>query len=437
MLQLEVFRRERLHDPHSVDVLVDDGGDVGQARLDEPRHREHLLPHADADDVDERHRRHRHQRERHVDRQHLREREQRDAALHEDARREREVHLHRTDVGVRARDELTRLHPVVERERHAAQVLVHDVAQVVFDAVRGLQQVVARHVREHEADRREHHDDGDEVLERLARRLRQRVDRLTHLVGDLHLHREPQERRDQREAEHPLVREHDGHDPAQPRATPVGLDVRARWWVPGGHADGHERRAHVGAERAHLDGHESRLTCASRLRSSARFHPSSPAASASGGSSTPGSSNEAAISSRRASPAASAAARRRLPSRVSSSVSRRRSSGSARRSTSPRADQAVDHRGHRRRAHRELAGQHRRRGRAVGEQREHPVLREREVERRERHLHLLRQPGHGPRRAGRRSGTGSSFDTHMVRVSKYLTLGPPARPASYGYACRV
>ena len=72
-----------------------------------------------------------------------REREDRDAALHEDDRREREVHLHRADVGVGTRDELPRLHAVVERERHAAQVLVHDVPQVVLDAVRGLEQVVA------------------------------------------------------------------------------------------------------------------------------------------------------------------------------------------------------------------------------------------------------------------------------------------------------
>ena len=169
VLQLLVLGRERLHHAHAVDVLVDDGGDVGEARLDEPRHREHLLPHAHADDVDERHRRHRDQRERHVDREHLREREDRDAALHEDRRREREVHLHRADVGVRTRDELARLHAVVERERHAAQVLVHDVPQVVLDAVRRLEQVVARQVREHEADHREHHDDADEVLERRGR----------------------------------------------------------------------------------------------------------------------------------------------------------------------------------------------------------------------------------------------------------------------------
>ncbi len=92
------------------------------------------LAHPHADDAHERHRRHRDERQRHVDRQHLHEREDGDAALHEDRRRERQVHLHRADVGVGPRDELARLHPVVERERQPAQVLVHDVPQVVLDA---------------------------------------------------------------------------------------------------------------------------------------------------------------------------------------------------------------------------------------------------------------------------------------------------------------
>ena len=208
---------------------------------------------------DERHGRHRDERERDVDREHLGEREHRDAALHEDARGEREVHLHRADVGVGAGDELARLDAVVERERHAAQVLVHDVPQVVLDAVRRLQQVVPRRVREDEPDGREHRDDGHEVLERRTRGLAQCVDGLADLVRDLHLHREAEERREQREAEHPLVRQHHRHDPPEPRPTPVGLDVGSGRRVAGRDADRHERRPDVGAERAHLDGHESRL----------------------------------------------------------------------------------------------------------------------------------------------------------------------------------
>ena len=42
-LQLALLGRERLDHAHAVDVLVDDGGDVGRARdWIEPRHREHL-----------------------------------------------------------------------------------------------------------------------------------------------------------------------------------------------------------------------------------------------------------------------------------------------------------------------------------------------------------------------------------------------------------
>ena len=75
---------------------------------------------AHADEVDERHGRHRDERQRHVDRQHH-PRTRRTATLHctRIDRRERQVHLHRADVGVGPRDQLAGLHPVVERERHA------------------------------------------------------------------------------------------------------------------------------------------------------------------------------------------------------------------------------------------------------------------------------------------------------------------------------
>ena len=155
LLSWLLLRGERLHHPHAVDVLVDHGRDVREARLREPRHREHVAAHPDRGEEHERHRRHRDERERHVDGEHQDEREHRDAALHEDDRRHRQIHLHLADVGVAARDELTGLHAVVERERHAAQVLVHDVPQVVLDAVRGLQHVEARRVVEDEAHARQ------------------------------------------------------------------------------------------------------------------------------------------------------------------------------------------------------------------------------------------------------------------------------------------
>ena len=57
-LQLLVLGGERLDDADAVDVLVDDGGDVGEPRLDQPGHGEHRLSHPHAEDIDERHRRH-------------------------------------------------------------------------------------------------------------------------------------------------------------------------------------------------------------------------------------------------------------------------------------------------------------------------------------------------------------------------------------------
>ena len=55
-------------------------------------------------------------------------------------RHEREEQLHRADVAVGARDELARLHAVVERERQRGEVLVDRGAQVVLERVGRLEQ---------------------------------------------------------------------------------------------------------------------------------------------------------------------------------------------------------------------------------------------------------------------------------------------------------
>ena len=179
---------------------------------------------------DERHRRHRDERQRHVDRQHLHEREARDAALHEDRRREREVHLHRADVGVRPRDELARLHAVVERERHAAQVLVHDVPQVVLDPVRGIEQVVAGEVRD---DNRVTAKTAmnQKYLVRLALRATSASSANPDQVGDLHLHQKTDEREAQRGDQQPLVRQHHRKGTAKPRLCGIGINRRLRFSV--------------------------------------------------------------------------------------------------------------------------------------------------------------------------------------------------------------
>ena len=139
LLQLVLLGRERLHDAHAVDVLVDDGRDLGEARLGQPRDREHVAPHAD--------------------RRRCTTNGIVDIATNASGTlivsisanaRTATPHCTRTvgaiaryiwtcaDVGVAARDELARLDPVVERERHPAEVLVDDVPEVVLDAVRRL-----------------------------------------------------------------------------------------------------------------------------------------------------------------------------------------------------------------------------------------------------------------------------------------------------------
>ncbi len=82
--ELLLLGGEGLDHPDAVDVLVDDGGHVGQAGLDDPRHREHRLPHADPGPVDEGHGGHGHEGQGHVDGQHEAEGDHGHRALDQD-----------------------------------------------------------------------------------------------------------------------------------------------------------------------------------------------------------------------------------------------------------------------------------------------------------------------------------------------------------------
>ncbi len=70
--------------------------------------------------------------------------------------------LQRGDVGRRARHELARAHPVVERERQALEVLVEAAAQVVRDERRAFRRLVLAH-RAGEAAHDAEGEDGDDV----------------------------------------------------------------------------------------------------------------------------------------------------------------------------------------------------------------------------------------------------------------------------------
>ena len=161
--ELLLLGGEGLDHPHAVDVLVDDGGHVGQPGLDDPRHREHRLPHLDAGQVDEGHGGHGDEGQGHVDGQHEAEGHDGDGALDQDGRREGHVHLDRADVRVGPRDELAGLHPVVEGERHLGQVLVDDVPQVVLDVVGRLEEEQAGDVAGHATDQPDPDDQPDVV----------------------------------------------------------------------------------------------------------------------------------------------------------------------------------------------------------------------------------------------------------------------------------
>ena len=223
--QLLLLGGEAAHHTHAVHVLVDDGRHLGQAGLDDPRDREQGLPHLDAHDVDERHRRHGDEGQRHADGEHEAEGDDRDGALHEDHGREREVHLHGADVGVGPRDQLSGLHPVVEGEGHPREVLVEDVAQVELDGVGDLEEVRARDVAEDPGEQPQHGDQLDVVVERL-RLVDERVrDAVLEDLGDPHLNDEPEEREDERAEELHLVRQHDRRGPLDPLLRPVGVDA--------------------------------------------------------------------------------------------------------------------------------------------------------------------------------------------------------------------
>ena len=166
-------------------------------------------------------------------------------ALDQDQRGEGHVHLHRADVGVGPGDELARLDPVVEGERHPGQVLVDDVAEVVLDVVGRLEEEQPGDVAARRRPRRarrsttrssERHGVG---LERVG-------DGVVQEVRDLDLEHQAHEGQDQRGEEDPLVGPHDGHGPAQPDERPVGVDAGRRRLVAGHLGDRHEGGAGLG-----------------------------------------------------------------------------------------------------------------------------------------------------------------------------------------------
>ena len=216
---------EGLDDAGARHVLLRDGRDVREARLEHPGDREEPLPHAHPDLVDERQRRAGNERQQHVHLQH--EDEGGDKAEHRDRdhRPEREEDLDHPDVGVAARDELAALDPVVEGERQAAQMLEEGGPQMRFDLDRGAPHPEGLHEAEQclsDAEREDRDDVGGERRRVVDER---GVDRAAYHLGDRDLHAEHRGGGRERPQQHRPVRPQDRQQAADPTLAAVRVDA--------------------------------------------------------------------------------------------------------------------------------------------------------------------------------------------------------------------
>ena len=134
-LELALLLRERLDHPHSRDVLLGVGGQLGDPLLGLTQRGLRVLAVAVGDQHDERHGRQRQRGEPRLEHEHRhpgeRDREHR-LADEDEAVAEEEAHRLEVDGG--ARHQLARLLAVEEAELETLKLLVERVAQVVLDA---------------------------------------------------------------------------------------------------------------------------------------------------------------------------------------------------------------------------------------------------------------------------------------------------------------
>ena len=180
-LELPVLLAEGLHDPHAVDVLVDDLGHVALALLTVPGGGEDPPAHAVGHDQEQRgdDQADHGQQRRQVQHDAERQQHQQHVAAHD--REEAEEALDERRVRVGPGDELAGRHPVQVVEVQRLQVVVHVVAQVVLHLEGDPAAAVAADVGEAEAGRGERHQ------QQQPRPQRRRVveDDLVHdLAGD-------------------------------------------------------------------------------------------------------------------------------------------------------------------------------------------------------------------------------------------------------------
>ncbi len=134
---LGVLLGERLDDADADDRFLRTRGDVGDALLDVAQHGVGAARVARGDDRDRRQQHERDQRELPArDHEQRGGGDQRCAVLRDEDEAVAEEHAHGADVARRARQQLAGLVLVVEPERHALQVRVERLAQVVLDVQR-------------------------------------------------------------------------------------------------------------------------------------------------------------------------------------------------------------------------------------------------------------------------------------------------------------
>ncbi len=216
---------ERFDHPGAVDVLVDDGRELGHSGLAQPREREHGVSELLTENEDPRQCRKRHERQGHVDGQHEPECEYEADQAHADYGPEREQDLNGADVAVGSRYDLSRLGAVVVGEAQGREMVVQEGPQVGLHAPGHLEHRISVHEAEQEPPEPGKHHDDHQGRQTAPVLLEHRVDRSTRDRGNTHLQDEGDDARRQPDDQGSTVGPHEGHQPPHPSEVAVGVDA--------------------------------------------------------------------------------------------------------------------------------------------------------------------------------------------------------------------
>jgi len=145
-----------------------------------------------------------------------------------------QIALHRKYVGVGPGDQLSGLDLVVERKRQPHELLVHQVAQVRFDRVPGLQEEPTAHIQADPAGRGQDDDPCDVAAQGAPVVDQGDVDGPAHNEGNLDLKDECGHRHGERQDERALVGLNDRQGALPPGLGTVRIDGGLRGLVVAG-----------------------------------------------------------------------------------------------------------------------------------------------------------------------------------------------------------